>query len=90
MCKKSIKCEINLAQEQKNWYVIKKTIQKENMLREFPSIPEEAFYYAKEILKAKQEGRITKVSHDVYVDCFTAWDLGIGLNRYLDFSSTKK
>ena len=51
---------------------------------------EEAFYYAKEILKAKQEGRITKVSHDVYVECFTAWDLGIGLNRYLDFSSTKK
>lgn len=55
------------------------------MLREFPSTPEEAFfastessYYAKEIVKTKQEGRITKVTHDVYLDCYTSWDLGIG------------
>jgi len=76
---------INLSQEQKNWYVLKKKFQKEDMFREYPSIPEEAFwssmessYYGKEFLKFRQEGRIGSIPYDPYKPCFTAWDLGIG------------
>jgi phage terminase large subunit len=34
-------------------------------------------YYGKEMEKAEQEGRVTKVPYDPAIPCFTYWDLGV-------------
>jgi len=55
------------------------------MKREFPSFPEEAFeqaiqgaYYAEQLTKAEQDGRITKIPPTPGVPVDTWWDLGVG------------
>jgi hypothetical protein len=74
---------ISLEVEQKYWYCLTESIQGENMLREYPSTPEEAWqqstegcYYAKQMQYARQEGRIGFVPHDKKLPVHTAWDLG--------------
>lgn len=74
---------ISLTEQQKFWYVAKKSTQGEDMLREYPSTPEEAFlasseglYYGSQMVLARAERRIGSVPHDAHVSCFTAWDLG--------------
>ncbi len=76
--------EIELDREQKCWYIKKEKEQGEDMKREFPSYPDEAFeaaiegtYYSRQITEATEGKRICKVPHDrsVPVDCW--WDLGI-------------
>lgn len=74
---------IALTQGQKNWYAKKASTQQEDMKREFPSTPEEAFevahqgeYYAKQISEARRDGRITRVLYDPNLPVHTAWDLG--------------
>lgn len=74
---------INLIDQQKFWYVAKYATQGADMMREYPSIPEEAFlasseglYYGQQLVFARAENRIGNVPHDSHAKCFTAWDLG--------------
>lgn len=74
---------IRLTDAQKFWYASKKKTQGEDMLREYPSTPEEAFlasseglYYGSQMVRAIAEKRICHVPHDEAVPCYTAWDLG--------------
>lgn len=74
---------IQLDDEQKNWYIIRSTTQKEDMKREFPSTAEECWevsnegtYYGKYILQARIEKRICYVPYDEQLPVHTAWDLG--------------
>ncbi len=72
-----------LDEEQRAWYVKRALTQGEDMKREFPSTPDEAFeasneglYYGKQIVEARQQGRIRNVYYDANVSVHTAWDLG--------------
>jgi hypothetical protein len=74
---------IELDQEQRSWYALREEIQKEDMRREFPSTPEEAwqvsnegFYYSKQMNIALSEKRIGFVPYDEILPVYTAWDLG--------------
>lgn len=74
---------IKLTQDQRNWYAAKQGSQGEDMLREYPSYPEEAFlassealFYAKQINEAYDQKRIGHIPHDPRLETFTAWDLG--------------
>lgn len=67
---------------QLRWYQKKLEEQKEDMQREFPSYPKEAFdlaikwaYYEKELSTAREQGRIKKVHHDTRLPVHTVWDL---------------
>ena len=74
---------INLSAGQEAWYVKKSETQHDEMRREFPTTPDEAFeasiegaYYAKQMLKIRAEDRICRVPvEDLPVSTF--WDLGI-------------
>lgn len=68
---------------QKAWYIKRAETQGEDMKREFPSTPDEAFetsneglYYSRQIVEARQQGRIRRVYYDANVPVHTAWDLG--------------
>lgn len=72
-----------LEPSQKAWYVKRASTQRDDMKREFPSTPEEAFevsneglYYGKQIAEARKEGRIRRVYYDANAPVHTAWDLG--------------
>ena len=74
---------INLKDPQKWWYANKYAIQKEEMFREFPSTPEEAFaasqegyWYASVIKELFDAGKVTNVAYDRALPVHTAWDLG--------------
>lgn len=74
---------IKLRDPQKWWYVKKYEIQQEDMLREFPSYPDEAFqasqegnWYALQMKDLWDTGHITNVSYDRALPVYTAWDLG--------------
>jgi len=76
---------IDLTPEQKAWYVKKAEQQRQDMKREFPSTPEEAFeasiegaYYGDQIAALEEAGKICAVPHDPAVPVETWWDLGIG------------
>lgn len=75
---------VTLRRAQRAWYVKKKAQQGEDMLREFPSTPEEAFaaavegaYYTGELRIAREQGRVTRVPHEPRLPVHTAWDLGL-------------
>lgn len=77
---------IKLDPHQRAWYAEKKKQQGEDMFREHPSIPEEAFlasiqgaYYKVQMtwLRAQQPCRITLVPYEPRVPVDTAWDLGM-------------
>lgn len=70
---------------QKAWYVKKAASQLEDMKREFPSTPEEAFaasvegaYYGAWIEAAEVQGRIGVYAADPNYPVHTAWDIGVG------------
>lgn len=74
---------IVLTDQQKWWYASKYKVQKEDMLREFPSTPEEAFassqegaWYSSQIKELYDKGQVTNVSYDKALPVHTAWDLG--------------
>jgi hypothetical protein len=74
---------ITLTAEQKYWYAAKYNTQSDEMLREFPSTPQEAFevaneglYYGRLISLARLEKRIGFVPYDRDLPVYTAWDLG--------------
>lgn len=75
---------IFLDDEQKAWWIKKHEILQEEIYREHPSYPEEAFkasvegaYYGTIITKLRRQGRIGKVPHDPLYEVNTAWDLGM-------------
>lgn len=74
-----------LTSQQKTWYYKKMLVQGENMKREYPSTPDEAFessidgsFYSKWISEARFEGRISSVPWDKQARVYTAWDIGYG------------
>ena len=76
---------IILSDEQKNWYTKKYETQQDEMKREFPSTPEEAFeaavigaYYSKQLARTRLDKRASiNVPHDESALVHTCWDLGI-------------
>ncbi len=75
---------IDLDPEQRRWYVAKKRVNGENMFREYPSIPEEAFlasiegaYYSTQMAKVYEDKRIRNVPYDARLPVDTFWDLGM-------------
>jgi hypothetical protein len=76
---------VKLLAQQKFWYVKKQETQSSDMMREYPSTPDEAFhtslegaYYARQMLAVRKEKRIGRVYHDPCAFVHTAWDLGYG------------
>ena len=74
---------ITLADEQKSWYVKKAEVQMDDMKREYPSTPDEAFesanegfYFSKFVSKARHEKRVCHIPVDTHVNQFAAWDIG--------------
>lgn len=75
---------IILSPEQKAWYVKKSTTQGDNMKREYPSTPEEAFesanegfYFSKQMTLARQEKRICHLPYNDNARTYVSWDIGI-------------
>lgn len=83
---------IKLNDRQKAWYIKKAETQKEEMKKEFPSHPDEAFaqsivgsYYGALIAKAEKEKRIGVVPWEPRLKVHVAWDLGISDSMALWF-----
>lgn len=75
---------ITLDAEQRAWWVKKQEVLREDMKREHPSYPEEAFeasvegsYYGRSIMKARTERRIGRVPYEPALPVNTFWDLGL-------------
>lgn len=85
---------IELSRQQRSWYIKKAEQQDEDMKREFPSTPEEAFeasvegaYLAKQMAKLRTEKRICRIpALDIPVD--TSWDLGVNDSMCITFWQT--
>jgi len=85
---------IILTRQQRGWYVKKAEQQDEDMKREFPSTPDEAFeasvegaYLSKQMAKMRVEKRICKIPIlDIPVD--TSWDLGVNDSTCITFWQT--
>ena len=78
---------IELTEPQKKWYTLIESDQGEDMKREYPSTPEEAFeqavegaYYAKQFAGIYKDGRIVNglIDYDNKGDVHTVCDIGIG------------
>ena len=72
-----------LRDPQKWWYANKWKTQREDMFREFPSTPDEAFsasqegyWYASYLKELYDSGHVTNVAYDRAIPVHTAWDLG--------------
>lgn len=72
-----------LDEQQKNWYVKKAEQQGDDMKREYPSTPDEAFevsiegaYLVTQMTRLRKEGRICRIPI-LDAPVYTTWDLGI-------------
>lgn len=81
--KLSIKIKVELTPEQKAWYVKKLEVLKNDMKREYPSTPKEAFeqaidgaYYDTQMAMIRNKGQITRIPYDPRLPVYTFWDLG--------------
>lgn len=79
-----LKHGIKLDDAQKCWYLAKKKTQGDDMFREHPSTPEEAFfaaiqgaYYQAQMTALRNKNRITVVAYEPKLAVDTAWDLGM-------------
>jgi hypothetical protein len=89
-----VRSGVILSREQRNWYIKKLEQQGQDMKREYPSTPDEAFeasvqgaYFATEMAKMREQGRICRIpilSKPVDV----SWDLGVGDAMALVFTQT--
>lgn len=84
---------ITLTPQQRAWYARKIETQGEDMKREYPSSPDEAFeqsiegaYYKKQMAFLDANKRITTVPHDPALLVDTHWDLGIADSMALVFT----
>ncbi len=76
---------ISLYPQQKFWYCKKQETQSSDMMREYPSTPDEAFhtslegaYYSRQMLEVRKEKRIQRIYHEPHTVVHTSWDLGFG------------
>ena len=83
---------IHLTRKQMNWYIVKEELQRDDMMREYPSTPEEAFnasivgaYYGREMTKVRKDKRITVVPYDPLYPVHVFWDIGYNDNMALWF-----
>lgn len=74
---------IALDPEQMYWYAARKETQGDNMMREYPTTPDEAWesaidgaYYAQQMSRCRLEKRIGFIPYDDALPVYTAWDLG--------------
>lgn len=74
---------VELDEEQKNWYIAREVTQKDDMRREYPSTPDEAWevtneglYYCKQMTEMRSDKRICFVPYEENLEVHTAWDLG--------------
>lgn len=72
-----------LSAGQRAWYVKTKEVYKDDMGREYPSYPDEAFaqstegsYYYAQMAAADKDGRVTDVAFNPMLEVETWWDLG--------------
>lgn len=79
------KIGVNLTAGQRAWYVKKAEQQGEQMKREFPSTPEEAFeqsmegsIYNQQMAMVRKNGQITRIPYEHSKPVYTFWDLGRG------------
>lgn len=77
-----------LDKNQKAWYASKESTQGDDMKREFPSTPDEAFegsaegaYYSKQMAMIRKAGHITYVPYDSRYLVNTYWDIGQGADQ---------
>jgi len=75
--------EVKISEWQRAWYITKADEQGEDMKREYPSTPKEAFeqailgaYYSSEMAKVRKEKRIRPIPYDNKMPVYTFWDLG--------------
>lgn len=80
-----IKHSIKLSDGQKSWYHAKEKTLGEDMRREYPSIPAEAFqqtvegaYYAKQFMQLYSSNRIGGIPDNSHLPVITIWDIGVG------------
>ena len=78
------KHNINTTPEQQQWYWQKEKTLGEDIKREYPSIPSEAFaqsvegaYYKKQFKFLYENGRIGQLPDNSHLDVMTFWDLGV-------------
>lgn len=76
---------------QRAWYVKKSEQQGEDMKREFPSTPDEAFeasvegaYFAKQMIKLRSEKRLCRIPV-LDAPVYTTWDLGLNDSTAITF-----
>lgn len=84
---------IYLDDEQKRWYIVKKKSNGEEMLREYPSTPEEAFlasiegaYFSMQMSRVYEDKRIRNVPYDSRMQVDTWWDLGMNDSNVIIFT----
>lgn len=75
--------KVMLTDRQKSWYIQMDGVQGDEMFREFPSHPGEAFdakvtgaYFAKQMTQIRAKGQICRVPIDPVAPIQTFWDLG--------------
>lgn len=85
--------ELGVDDGQKAWYAAKHTIMGEDMKREYPSTPAEAFegslqgaYYLKEMAELRKGDRIRRLQRDQSHPVFTFWDLGLNDSMAIIFA----
>jgi len=88
----SLKHSIKLDREQQAWYIKKLETQREDMKREFPSTPDEAFeaaiegaYYGRQMALLRERGQICRVPHQPGAAVNTFWDVGRNDNTAIWF-----
>lgn len=76
---------IHLSEPKKWWYVAKKAEQGDDMFKEYPSTPDEAFqaaregaYFAKDMRALRIRGKIGKFPYVPKLRVNTFWDFGLG------------
>jgi hypothetical protein len=92
-CEKKLR--IKISRGRRAWYTLKWQILGDDMKREFPASPEEAFeasiqgaYFADAFVKIREQGRITKVPHMVGILVDTWWDVGLNDKTAIWFTQT--
>jgi len=77
-----------LTANQRAWYAVKERLMGEDMKREYPSTPAEAFegsmegaYYSKEMAQVRRQGQLTNVAYDSSYPVNTYWDIGQGSDQ---------
>ncbi|MAB96939.1 MAG: terminase [Pseudomonadaceae bacterium] len=76
---------VKLTQQQMTWYAAKERTLGDDMKREYPSLPSEAFqqsiegaYYAKQFAALYAKNRIGKLPDNSHQPVHTFWDIGVG------------